>query len=105
MAMKRVYLALAIVGTIVPWAFFIVFFAEHGVDLALFVRSVFDNAAAAGFAADIIISIVVFLIWSWRDARVRGITRWWLVLPATCLVGLSLSLPLYLYLREGTECE
>lgn len=103
MAIKQVYLALAVVGTIVPWVFFIAFFAEHGLDLPFFVRSVFDNAAAAGFAADIIISIVVFLIWSWRDARARGIARWWLVLPATCLVGLSLSLPLYLYFREGTE--
>ena len=49
--------------------------------------------------------IVVFLIWSWRDARARGVARWWLVLPATCLVGLSLSLPLYLYLREGMVRE
>ncbi|WP_353954275.1 DUF2834 domain-containing protein [Brevundimonas diminuta] len=55
---------------------------------------------SSGFSADVLISIAVFLVWSWRDASRNHVSRWWLVLPASCLVGLSLSLPLYLYLRE-----
>lgn len=98
--MKTFYLIFAIMGTVIPWFFFARFFAAEGLDLGLFVQSLFANGAAGGFVADVLISIVVFLVWSYTDARKQGIRRWWLVLPATFLVGLSLSLPLYLYLRE-----
>jgi hypothetical protein len=37
------------------------------------------------------------------DARRLGVRRWWLVLPAAFLVGLSLALPLYLYLRHDYQ--
>lgn len=91
---------MAIVGTAVPWLFFGSFFAQQGLDIALFLRSLFANGPAAGFSADVLISILVFWVWSWRDATRSHIAQWWLVLPASCLVGLSLALPLYLYLRE-----
>lgn len=97
---KRFYLALAVVGTIVPWLFFGSFFATEGFDLPLFVESLFVNGAAGGFSADVLISIVVFLVWSFYDQQQHGVRRWWLVLPASFLVGLSLALPLYLYLRS-----
>ncbi|BDD81331.1 hypothetical protein TPB0596_10940 [Tsukamurella pulmonis] len=98
--MRWFYLVMMVIGTAVPWIFFGGFFAAEGLDLPLFVTSLFPNGAAAGFTADVLISIVVFLAWSATDARRLGVRRWWLVLPATCLVGLSLSFPLYLYLRE-----
>jgi hypothetical protein len=97
---KTFYLIAAIVGTIVPWLFFANFFTTQGIDIPLFVRSLFVNGAAGGFSADVLISILVFWVWSYRDARQHNISRWWVVLPATLTVGLSLALPLYLYLRE-----
>ncbi|WP_313575166.1 DUF2834 domain-containing protein [Brevundimonas sp.] len=100
MTVRHFYLAMAVVGAIVPWLFFGSFFFDNGPDAPLFLRSLFANGAAGGFSADVLISIVVFLVWSWRDASRNHVNRWWLVLPASCLVGLSLSLPLYLYLRE-----
>ena len=100
MTTKPLYLTLAVVGTVVPWLFFARFFLSEGLDLPLFLRGLFANGAAGGFSADVLLSIVVFWIWSFLDARRHGIRRWWLVLPSGCLVGLSLALPLYLYLRE-----
>lgn len=100
MSAKNFYLYAAIIGTIAPWLFFISFFALHGPDIPLFLRSLFVNGAAGGFSADVLISIVVFWIWSWRDAARHSVTRWWLILPASFFVGLSLALPLYFYLRE-----
>lgn len=99
--MKSFYLVAMVVGTLVPWLFFGSFFAAYGVDPLGFVRALFANGAAAGFSADVLISLVVFWVWSFVDARRTGIRRWWLVLPASGTVGLSLALPLYLYLREG----
>ncbi|MCS3778459.1 DUF2834 domain-containing protein [Tsukamurella ocularis] len=101
--MRWFYLPMMAIGTVVPWAQFGGFFAAEGLDLPLFVTSLFPNGAASGFTADVLLSIVVFLVWSSTDAQRVGVRRWWLVLPATCLVGLSLSLPLYLYLRETRD--
>ena len=98
--LKRFYLVCAVIGTIVPWAFFASFFAAEGFDIPLFVQSLFANGAAGGFVADVLISIFVFLVWSFDDSRRLGMQRWWVVLPATFLVGLSLALPLYLYMRH-----
>lgn len=100
MTIKTFYLAMAIIGLVVPWALFGAFFATNGPDLPFFVQSLFVNGAAGGFSADVLISILVFLVWSWRDAGRHGNRRWWLVVPASFFVGLSLALPLYLYLRE-----
>ncbi|WP_395541851.1 DUF2834 domain-containing protein [Neotabrizicola sp. sgz301269] len=100
MTIRNFYLLMAAVGTVVPWLFFGSFFAQHGFALPLFLQSLFANGPAAGFSADVLISIPIFWLWSWRDAERQNVERWWLVLPASFFVGLSLALPLYLYLRE-----
>lgn len=100
MSAKSFYLAMAVAGTVVPWLFFGYFFKLNGLDIPLFLQSLFVNGAAGGFSADVLITIFVFWVWSWRDATKHDVAYWWLVLPASFLVGLSLALPLYLYLRE-----
>lgn len=100
MTRKRLYLMLAVLGTVVPWILFGSFFARNGADIPLFVRSLFVNGAAGGFAVDLLFSISIFWFWSFGDSRKHGVKGWWLVLPAASFVGLSLALPLYLYLRE-----
>ncbi|MXW93016.1 MAG: DUF2834 domain-containing protein [Rhodospirillaceae bacterium] len=100
MTLKIFYLFAAALGTAIPWLFFGGFFAANGPDPAAFVAGLFVNGAAAGFSADVLISIAVFWLWSLRDARQLGVAAWWLVLPAGLCVGLSLALPLYLYLRH-----
>ena len=98
--MKSVYLAAAIAGTLIPWAFFAGFLAEYGVDLPLFLTQLVATKPAAGFTADLLITCAIFWIWSYRDSKTHGIAGWWMTIPAIWLVGLSLGLPLYLWLRE-----
>ncbi|MYF07515.1 MAG: DUF2834 domain-containing protein [Rhodospirillaceae bacterium] len=100
MTLKTFYLLAAVLGTAIPWLFFGGFFAANGIDIAAFVAGLFANGAAGGFSADVLISIAVFWLWSYCDARQHGVAAWWLVLPAGLCVGLSLALPLYLYLRH-----
>lgn len=100
MSARNFYLAMAVAGTVVPWLFFGSFFALNGPDIPLFLQSLFVNGAAGGFSADVLITILIFWVWSWRDAKKCNVGRWWMVLPASFFVGLSLALPLYLYLRE-----
>ncbi len=54
--MKNVYLLLAVLGAVVPYAFFIPFMGTHGVDLMAFVGGLFANGAAGGFTADLLIT-------------------------------------------------
>ena len=98
--MKPVYLFAAIVGTLIPWFFFGTFFVDNGLNLIGFIQAVFANDPARGFTADILISIAVFWAWSYWDARQLGVQGWWLTVPSCFFVGLSLGLPLYLYLRH-----
>lgn len=76
MTVRTFYLLAALVGTLVPWLFFGSFFAQHGPDLPLFLKSLFANGAAGGFSVDVMISILVFWVWSWRDARQHLVAGW-----------------------------
>ena len=100
MNLKTFYLFAALLGTVLPWFHFGGFFAVNGIDITAFVSGLFANGAAGGFAIDVLLSIMVFWVWSWHDARQHHVAAWWLVLPAGVGVGLSLALPLYLYLRH-----
>ncbi|MCB9451360.1 MAG: DUF2834 domain-containing protein [Anaerolineaceae bacterium] len=98
--MKRFYLVAATVGTIIPWLFFGQFINAEGVNLSLFLASLPVNSVTRGATADLLISILIFWVWAYTDARKRGIRYWWLTIVAGFTVGLSLALPLYLYMRE-----
>lgn len=97
---RNVYLALAVLGTVVPYVFFMQFFAAHGIDLPAFVAALVANPAASGFTADIVISSAVFWVWMFSH---RDGPNPWPFIAANLLVGLSLALPLYLWLCWGRQ--
>jgi hypothetical protein len=103
MSAKRVYLLLCIAGTILPYSEFIQFLREHGLDLRLFVTQLFANHASGFFAWDVIISSVVLWAFVRREGPRTKAPHLWAPLAASLLVGVSLGLPLFLYLRESRE--
>ena len=44
--------------------------------------------------------ILAFVIWASWDGPRNGVDRWWVVIPASLLVGVCFAIPLYLYMRE-----
>ena len=97
--MKIFLIACCVAGTVVPYWFALPFFLIHGPNFRLFVEELFATRISSFFAADLIISSVIFLGWSRREARDKKISGWWMVLVANLVVGLSLSMPLYLLKR------
>jgi len=97
---KIFYLLLCIVGFAVPYAAFIPWVAEHGLNGRLFLQHLFANRISAFFALDVVVSAVVLLRFSALESRRLHLPGRWLILAATLLVGVSLGLPLFLYLRE-----
>ena len=100
MAHKQFYLLMALIGTVIPWAFFAQFIRIEGMNIPLFIENLFVNGAAGGFSADVLISALVFWVFAHADSQRHNVKHWWLMIPATLTVGLSLALPLYFYLRE-----
>jgi len=86
-------------GIIIPWWFALHFFVIHGANFSLFFEEMLATRISSFFAADLIVASVIFLVWSWKDSRERGISGWWVVLLSNLVVGLSLALPLYLLKR------
>lgn len=100
--MKAFLIFCCFAGIVIPYWFALPFFLIHGPNFSLFFEEIFATRISSFFAADLILASVIFLVWSFRDAKERGINGWWVVLLSNLVVGLSLALPLYLLKRlEG----
>lgn len=101
MSRKQLYLILAVIGFVVPYYFLISFLKTYGLDARAFVRQLFGTSISTFFAADLILSSLVFVRFLRQEAARYSIARWWLYLVALLTVGLSFALPLFLYVRES----
>ena len=97
---KTAYLALAILGAFLPYWKLLPWVADHGLNPALFVQELFVNRISAFFAMDVIVSAVVLIRFIRVESFRSGVRRWWLPAAGTLAVGVSLGLPLFLYMRE-----
>jgi len=97
---KTLYLALCLTGLLLPYSQFVPWVLQHGLNPALLVRELFANRISAFFGMDVIVSAVALLAFTRIESRRVGIRRRWLVVVAVLTVGVSLALPLFLYLRE-----
>lgn len=99
MKTSRLYVLLLVLGAALPLAFFIPFVAAEGLDVPLFLAQLFANRISSFFAMDVLVSggvtIVFILVESRRLALRAG--PWCLL---GLVVGVSLALPLFLWLRQ-----
>lgn len=100
MIAKTVYLVLAVVGTAVPVSQLIPFLRDHGLDLQLLVAQLFASPISSFFGLDVIVTTVVLWVFVAFEGRRAGVRHQWAPIAASLLVGVSLALPLFLYLRE-----
>lgn len=98
--MAPVYLLLALIGAIVPYARFVPWVAQHGLDLRLFVTELFSTRIGGFFGLDVLIAALVLIVFVRREGARLQMKLLWLPIAATCLIGVSCGLPLFLFLRE-----
>jgi hypothetical protein len=101
MTPKALYLLLCVAGTLLPCWQFLPFVREHGLDMRLFVDQLFSTPVGAFFGMDVIVSSLVLWVFVAVEGRREGIRHLWAPIVANLLVGVSLGLPLFLYLREA----
>lgn len=97
---KTLYLSLCILGLVVPYSAFVPWVLQHGLNLPLFARDLFANRIGAFFGMDVLISAVALLTFTRLEGVRLAVRNRWVVLVAVLTVGVSLALPLFLYLRE-----
>lgn len=100
MKAKHWYLVLCVVGTVLPYLQFIEFLRDNGFDLREFHDQLFRSHVAAFFGWDVIVSAIVLWVFVAVEGRRAGVKHRWAPVAATLTVGVSLGLPLFLYLRE-----
>ena len=101
MSLKRLYLLLCLAGTLLPYWQFLPFLAQHGLDLPLFVDQLFANPVSGFFGMDVIVSSVVLWVVVFTEGRRLGMRNLWAPIAGNLAVGVSLGLPLFLYMRES----
>jgi hypothetical protein len=101
MKRKTVYLAFCVLGIALPyWQFVPWVVTRHGVPLGLFFRELFANRISGFFGMDVLVSAVVLIFFLRREGKRLGVRHLWLPIAGTLTVGVSLGLPMFLYLRE-----
>jgi len=100
MRARHLFLALCVVGFAIPNAMFWPWLAAHGFAPRQFLTDLFANGVSGFFGLDVIFAALALIIFVELEGRRLGLRRRWLPIAATCLVGVSLGLPLFLYQRQ-----
>lgn len=104
MKLRRIYLFLFVLGTLLPYSQFIPWFLANGLDSKLFFAELFSTKVSSFFATDVFVSAVVLLIFSVVETARLKIGNAGRILTAvflaTFFVGGSSGLPLFLYFRQ-----
>lgn len=98
-AMQVIYILLCIAGAALPLSQFVPWLSAHGLNVPLLVQQATSSHIAAFAWADVLISGIAVVVFMLAESRRLAMRRLWL--PLSCLVvGPSLALPLFLFMRE-----
>ncbi len=100
MKLKIIYLSLCVLGAVLPYWQFVPWVMAHGLQTSLFFRELFANRISAFFGMDVIVSAIVVVVFTRAESARLGIRRRWLPVLTVITVGVSLGLPMFLYMRE-----
>lgn len=97
--MPIIYILLSIIGILLPLSQFVPWLSAHGLNMPLLFQLAISSHIAAFAWADVVVSGIVVAIFVIVEGRRLAMRRLWL--PLSCLVvGPSLALPFFLFLRE-----
>ncbi len=103
--MKRIYLALVVIGTILPNIFVAMESIESGNYLLYAnpvdtINGMFANHISSAFVTDLLFIVMIFIVWSYHEAKKHKIKHVYLIWIYTFALGIAGGLPLFLYFRE-----
>ena len=100
MRVRHLYLALCALGVVVPYAQFVPWLSENGLQMDLFVRELFATRIGAFFGLDVVVSAIALFVFICAERKTVAVRDTWLPIVATLVVGVSLGFPLFLFMRQ-----
>jgi Terpene cyclase DEP1 len=100
MRLRHVYLAFCVIGSVLPYWKFVPWLMDHGLNLPLLCEELFATRIGAFFGLDVVVSALVLFLFIATEGRRIALPLLWLPVIATLFVGVSLGLPLFLFLRQ-----
>jgi hypothetical protein len=97
---RSVYLALCVLGTVLPYSQFLAFVGQHGWAAGAFMEQLTATSVSRFFGFDVLVSAVVLWVFIGVEGKRCRVEHLWAPVAGTLTVGVSLGLPLFLYLRE-----
>jgi hypothetical protein len=73
---------------------------DHGLNVPLLCQELFLTRIGAFFGLDVVVSAFVLILFVVVEGRRAAVSHLWAPIGATLLVGVSLGLPLFLFLRQ-----
>lgn len=103
--MKKTYLTLTIVGTLLPNIFVFLESIQSG-NYLLYAKpldtfqAMFSNHVSSAFITDLLFIVVLFLIWTYRESTKHKLKKVYWIWLYTFAFGIAGGLPLFLYYKE-----
>ncbi len=103
--MKKTYLFLTILGTLLP-NIFVLKESIHSGNYLLYAHpldtfnAMFVNHISSAFMVDLLFIVGLFLLWSFKESQKHQIKHWAWTWIYTFAFGIAGGLPLFLYIRE-----
>lgn len=98
--LKHIYIAVAVMGFIFPFIQFLKYIMKYGLNVRYAIELVAANYISRFLVLDLIIAAAVFLVMVVVEGRRTQMKNLWIYFITTLCIGLSFSLPLFLYFRE-----
>lgn len=108
--MKKTYLILTVIGTVLPSIFVIKEFILSGnfllyTDPTSTFNGMFANNISSAFAMDLLFVVLLFLVWTFKEAKKHNIKSVYWIWLYTFALGIAGGLPLFLYFREKAKAK
>jgi hypothetical protein len=100
MNLKTTFIILCVLGTFLPLSQFVPWVIDNGLNMPFFFQELFSTKIGSFFGMDVIVSAVVLFVFIFAEGKRLGMQNIWLPVVATLSVGVSLGLPLFLYMRQ-----
>lgn len=101
--MEEIYVSLAVLGLVVPYALVILFLDRDGPNVRLFAGDLFGNYAGSLAMADLLLSSIAFWFWLFSAGQRNRVRFRWIYVVLNLTVGLCFALPMVLYVRSRSD--
>jgi len=94
---RTLYALLGVVGTVLPYS---QLFGRDSTNAGSLLHQLFGGPYSAMFVMDVLVSAVALAAFMRLESRRYGLRYRWVAVVALLTVGVSLALPLFLFMRE-----